>query len=88
MDYRSYRYRDGDVVYCDIPYENCLHTSDNYGGGFNNAEFYAWAKAQPFPVYFSSYPLDGFTEVWRRDCRSVMNSGGGGVKRTECLYVT
>lgn len=83
IDYREYEYQEGDVVYCDIPYEDAINPTD-YGGAFNHAEFYGWAKSQPFPVYFSSYPL--IEEVWRNQVRSTMNSAKGGVNRTEVLY--
>ena len=59
MDYREYRHQDGDVVYCDIPYQNCSDGKADYGGIFEFGAFYEWAITQPFPVYFSSYRLGG-----------------------------
>lgn len=85
MDYKNYKYQNGDVVYCDIPYEDAVNPTD-YGGGFNHYEFYQWARQQPYPVYFSSFPL--FKEVWRKEVRSVMSSASKAVQRMECLYVT
>lgn len=55
IDYSEYEYVDGDVVYCDIPYENS-------GGktpykNFDFEKFYEWAYSRPFPVYISSYGI-------------------------------
>lgn len=85
LDYRDYIHKDGDVVYCDIPYENSKNKTD-YGGGFDNNAFYEWAKNQPYDVYYSSYTNTTNGEViWEKEVRSVMNSAKGGVKRKEML---
>lgn len=55
ISYSDYEYLDGDVVYCDIPYENAkgkVHYAD-----FNHKAFYDWAYSRPFPVYISSYEV-------------------------------
>lgn len=44
-DYRDYKYQDGDIVYCDIPYEDSTNAKIDYGCAFNHKEFYQWAKA-------------------------------------------
>ena len=72
MDYREYEYQDGDVVYCDIPYQNAADKGDTYGKGFDFGAFYNWAVSSPFPVYFSSYALGDCApgvEVWRKSKR-------------------
>lgn len=85
LDYRDYIHKDGDVVYCDIPYENSKNKTD-YGGGFDNDAFYEWAKNQPYDVYYSSYTNTTNGEViWEKEVRSVMNSAKGAVKRKEML---
>ena len=57
ISYFDYVYREGDLVYCDIPYENTGKDCTVYGGKFNTAEFYKWARTRPFPVFFSSYDI-------------------------------
>lgn len=81
-DYRDYVYQDGDVVYCDIPYQNCYTKKDCYGTGFDFGAFYAWAVSAPFPVYFSSYSLGA--EVWRKKKRVTLDDNT--LCRDECLY--
>ena len=44
-------YKKGDVVYCDIPYED----TETYSSGFNHKNFYEWAINQPYQIFFSSY---------------------------------
>lgn len=83
-DYRDYVYQDGDVVYCDIPYQNGYKKKDCYGTGFDFGVFYAWAVSAPFPVYFSSYSLG--TEVWRQKKRISFNHKDNTLCRDECLY--
>ena len=83
-DYREYKYSDGDIVYCDIPYEH----SDRKGYiPFDPAEFYKWAREQPYDVYFSSYKgnsSDGEV-IWERTQRTTMNNRDNTVMRTEQL---
>ena len=85
MDYREYKYQDGDVVYCDIPYQNnYAKKANDYGQQFDSGAFYAWAIQQPFPVYFSSYSLGGI--VWESEKRLLMDSNGDPRYRREVLY--
>lgn len=80
--YLDYEYRDGDVVYCDPPYES---TAD-YGSEFDHAEFYDWVKTRPYPVWFSSYQgVNGFRLVWAKQLRSSLGAGNNSVN-FECLY--
>lgn len=83
IDYRQYEYQEGDVVYCDIPYEDSINPKD-YGGGFNHKEFYEWAKEQPYTIYYSSYTKGSV--IWQKQVRCVMNSSNGAVLRNECLF--
>ncbi|MCD8201241.1 MAG: DNA adenine methylase, partial [Clostridia bacterium] len=87
-DYREYEYEDGDIVYCDPPYEN----AKGYDGGFDHKAFYDWLASRDFPVYFSSYDDISdkrFTKVWAKTKRNLMN--GSMTKtadiRIETLYV-
>lgn len=80
--YDDYEYKDGDIVYCDPPYEG---TAD-YGGEFDSKAFYSWVKTRPFQVWFSSYQgVKGFRLVWAKQIRSSLGAGNSSVN-FECLY--
>lgn len=80
--YDGYEYRNGDVVYCDPPYEG---TAD-YGETFDSERFYAWLKSRPYQVWFSSYAgVNGFRLVWAKQLRSTLGSGNKAIN-FECLY--
>lgn len=53
-DYRAYKYRIGDIVYCDPPYEGTAKYNEDV---FNHQEFSEWVYTRDFPVYFSSYEI-------------------------------
>ena len=82
--YTDYKYQDGDVVYCDPPYEG---TAD-YSLTFDHGQFYEWFMSRPYPVYLSSYNniRDRFKMVWAENKRSLM-SGASQLWNYECLYV-
>ena len=80
--YADYQYQDGDIVYCDPPYEN---TAD-YGKEFDHSAFYEWVRTRPFQVWFSSYQgVKGFRLVWAKQLRSSLGAGNSSVN-FECLY--
>ena len=82
--YLDYVYKDGDIVYCDPPYEG----TGNYDKkDFNHAEFYDWVASRPYKVYFSSYEISDkrFYKVWSEKKRKLM-CGGCSDKVTEYLY--
>ena len=80
--YEEYEYRDGDVVYCDPPYEG---TAD-YGGIFDSGKFYEWVKTRPYQVWFSSYQgVKGFKLLWAKQLRSSLGAGNNSVN-FECVY--
>lgn len=54
--YEDYSYQYGDIVYCDIPYENGTQVN-RYSQNFDFKKFYDWAFDADFPVYFSSYEI-------------------------------
>ena len=85
IDYRDYEHEEGDVVYCDIPYQNAIdpRVTKQYGRKFDHGAFYAWAVSRPYPVYFSSYKLGGI--VWEGDKRGTMNRKNDDIRR-EVLY--
>ena len=83
--YLDYEYRDGDIVYCDPPYEGTAE----YSTGFDSEEFYDWAASRPYQVYFSSYQnisrKQDFQMIWARQLRSSLGSGNASIN-FECLY--
>lgn len=89
MDYREYEYKDGDVVYCDVPYEVIGEGGcKDYGGSFNSFEFYEWAKSRPYQVFFSSYEIsdDSFYKIKVKEVMSLIGANTNSQKRTEYLY--
>lgn len=80
--YQEYKYQPGDIVYCDPPYEG----KAEYSTKFNSKDFYDWVKAQPYPVWFSSYHgVSGFRMVFAKQLRSTYGSGNKSIN-FECLY--
>lgn len=71
--YLDYQYRDGDIVYCDPPYED---TAKYNNDGFNHKQFYDWVASREYPVYFSSYEISDnrFNVVWQTEKQSLLNN--------------
>ena len=89
IDYRDYEYQEGDVVYCDVPYEQMgKGKCDDYGVDFNSLEFYEWAKSRPYQVFFSSYEIsdDSFEKVKVKSVASLIGANTNGQKVNEYLY--
>ena len=89
IDYREYEYQDGDVVYCDVPYEVVgKNKCDDYGLTFDSLAFYEWAKTRPYQVFFSSYEIsdDSFYSIKIKDVISLMGATTNDQYRTEYLY--
>lgn len=83
--YEDYQYKDGDVVYCDPPYENTTKYSED---GFNHKKFYDWVASRPYQVYFSSYEISDtrFYKVWSKEKTQLLNVQGAGAKVQETIY--
>ena len=83
--YLDYQYKEGDVVYCDPPYENTAKYSED---GFNHKEFYDWVANRPYRVYFSSYEISDnrFYKVWSKQKIQNLNGQGAGAKVQETIY--
>ena len=81
--YIDYERLDGDVVYCDPPYEG---TAD-YGVSFNHKKFYDWVASRPYQVWFSSYKISDkrFRLVYAKRLTSSFGTGNSS-KNFECLY--
>ena len=85
MCYTNYEYQEGDIVYCDIPYEN---TSKYHKDGFNHQEFYKWCKTRDYPVYISSYEIkdEAFKEIWKKEKKVLMCATDNRQTKIERLY--
>lgn len=80
--YSEYEYQDGDIVYCDPPYEG----TEDYGTTFDHQAFYEWVATRPYKVWFSSYQgVKGFKLVWAKRLRSSYGEGNKSVNY-ECVY--
>lgn len=53
--YLDYKYKEGDVVYCDPPYADT--NQKGYRNKFDSNNFIEWALTRDYPVYISSYEL-------------------------------
>jgi len=82
--YKDYEYQEGDVVYCDPPYE---YTAKYNEEEFNHKEFYDWVATRDYQVFFSSYEISDkrFHIVWKKDKRSLFASSGS-LYNTEYIY--
>ena len=88
LSYEQYQYQDGDVVYCDIPYEN----TRKYTTPFKHDVFFDWVKAQPFDIYISSYDNPryekeiGLEKVFETEKRSTLSATNNSLLQKECIY--
>ena len=61
--YDSYEYEEGDVVYCDPPYDT-KGGERFYNGGFDFEAFREWLRSRDYPVYVSEYSMpDDFVAI-------------------------
>ena len=83
--YINYKYQEGDVVYCDIPYEN---TRNAYGSVFDYEQFYNWVASRPYQVFFSSYDISDnrFYKVFETNKSSRIAKTDRNGKRPETVY--
>ena len=89
INYKDYEYQDGDIVYCDVPYEKDSNGKCNdYGVDFNSKEFYKWVKEQPCQVFFSSYEIsdDSFYKIKLKSVMSLIGANTNGQFVNEYLY--
>ena len=84
ISYLEYHYQNGDVVYCDIPYQNTCE----YDESFNHKQFYDWAYNADFPVYFSSYEISDnrFKTIFEIPRRSTLSSSNNNCYKVEKVY--
>ena len=84
--YLDYEYREGDVVYCDPPYENTCEYDPN---GFNHKQFYDWVASRPYQVFFSSYQIsDTRFKIYDKWKKIMLFNNSTDTKKyaTEILY--
>ena len=86
--YLDYQYKEGDVVYCDPPYEGTVQYDKN---GFPHKQFYDWVASREFPVYFSSYEISDsrFYKIYETEKISLLNNkvgNKGKLRKMEILY--
>lgn len=89
ISYEEYRYKEGDVCYCDPPYEATdTKGCNDYGGWFDSQKFYNWVYDADFPVWFSSYKISDnrFDLVWAKRTRSTLCATNNSKIVYECLY--
>lgn len=84
LSYDQYTYRDGDVVYCDIPYQG-THCNQYGEQSFDHATFWQWARSQPFDVFVSERTIPDGVDIeilLERDIPNRANQRGtDGYKR-------
>lgn len=84
--YDEYEYRDGDVVYCDPPYEG--QAPYPHAPGFDSSSFWAWVHTRPYPVYVSeSNAPEDFVKIWSKERPTVLSRNGSTGKREEALFI-
>lgn len=85
ISYEDFIPEEGDVIYCDIPYE--MENSgkcDQYNkDNFDNVKFYEWAKNQKEQIFFSSYEISNqsFFKIKIKELNAF-----GKTKRNEYIY--
>ena len=86
IDYRDYEHQEGDVVYCDPPYNG---TEKYDGKDFDHNAFYEWARTRDYPVYFSEYNApDDFVCVWSKPiCKMFSGGKSAHNKAIEKLFI-
>ena len=82
--YLDYKYQEGDIVYCDPPYEGTAE----YVGGFDSKQFYDWVMSRPYQVWFSSYQISDKRPrmVWAKGKTNLMAGANGQKQNYECIY--
>lgn len=81
-NYDDYQYREGDIVYCDIPY---YQTALPYQA-IDYDRFYSWARKTPCFISEYSMPYD-FFEIDKKECRTTRNDNYR-PKRIERLFAS
>lgn len=81
--YEDYEFREGDVVYCDPPYQG---TGAAYNNGFDNGKFWEWVRTRNYQVYVSEYNApEDFVSIWSKKKRKLGNGGLSGYTGNEAI---
>lgn len=81
--YEDYEFRNGDVVYCDPPYQG---TGASYNNGFDNDKFWEWVRTRNYPVYVSEYNApEDFVSIWSKKKRKLGAGGLSGYTGNEAI---
>lgn len=89
ISYQDYEYQEGDIVYCDVPYEQIGKAKcDDYGVNFDSLAFYEWAKSRDYQVFFSSYEISDqtFYKVKVKTVHSLIGATTNSDTVNEYLY--
>ena len=89
ISYEDYKHESGDVVYCDVPYEQTNKGKcDDYGIDFDSLKFYEWVKSRDYQVFFSSYEIsdDSFYKLKIKSVMSLIGATTNGKFVDEYLY--
>lgn len=89
-DYRDYVHEDGDIVYCDVPYDtpSMRQKGQGYNGTvFDYAAFRQWALSRDYPVYISEYSMpEGFVCVSQKPKQNTY-AASHSIPVTEKIFV-
>lgn len=89
IDYKDYKYKNGDVVYCNIPYPVKVIQKGTYNYNFDFNGFYNWASSKDYPVFFSSFDDlkdDRFKILWSMYKPNRLTTVKRGRCDIECIY--
>ena len=89
ISYEDYEYHPGDVVYCDVPYEQIGKGKCNdYGLEFDSIKFYEWVKSKNYQIFFSSYEIsdDSFYKKKIKEVQALIGANTNGKMVNEYLY--
>ena len=83
ISYEDYVYQEGDIVYCDIPYED----TNKYNIKFNHDTFYEWVLTMKYQVYFSSYHApDDFYKIKVGDKLVTLCATNNSLRKEEYIF--
>ncbi len=86
--YLDVELHDGDVLYCDIPYDTIHADKRQYGCEFNHAEFWQWVRDCPHCVIVSEYSAPDDIQLINSIAKISLLKGDGKPRKTkqENLY--
>lgn len=85
IDYADFKAENGDIIYCDPPYEN----TEKYIKGVNHNSFFEWCLLQNNAVFISEYQdlsKYGFIKVFEIEKRQLLNKNSETKNNIEYLF--